>query len=61
MAYETKVILTLLAQNVGLSKSVKEAYNYVVKAASVEGIKLPTYEEFVKEHETGHQKNENEA
>ena len=49
MAYETKVILTLLAQQVGKSKTIKEAYNAIVRAANVEGLSLPTYEEFVKE------------
>ncbi|MCL2574402.1 MAG: hypothetical protein FWE34_07625 [Defluviitaleaceae bacterium] len=51
MAYETKVILSLLADHIGKAKSVKEAYNVVVKAANVEGLKLPSYEEFQKELE----------
>jgi hypothetical protein len=46
MAYETKVILNLLAQNIGRANSVKEAYNMVVSAASVEGMTLPSWEEF---------------
>ena len=46
MAYETKVILTLLSQQVGKAKTVKEAYTAVVAAANVEGMQLPTYEEF---------------
>ena len=49
MAYETKVILTLLAQQVGRAKSIKEAYTLIVKAASVEGMDLPSYEQFQKE------------
>ena len=49
MAYETKVILTLLAQQVGMAKTVKEAYTAIVRAANVEGVALPTYEEFMKE------------
>ena len=51
VAYETKVILTLLAQQIGRAKSIKEAYTIVVTAANVEGLKLPTYEEFLKEWE----------
>jgi hypothetical protein len=51
MAYETKVILMLLAQQIGKAKSIKEAYTLVAKAASVEGLVLPTYEEFIKEIE----------
>ena len=46
MVCETKVILTSLAEHIGRSNSVKEAYNCVVKAANVEGLKLPSYEEF---------------
>ena len=51
MAYETKVILTLLAQHIGRAKTIKEAYTLIVKAANVEGVKLPSYEEFQKELE----------
>ena len=47
MSYETKVILTLLSQQIGRARSVKEAYSLVVSAASVEGLKLPSYEEFI--------------
>lgn len=57
MAYETKVILTLLADKVGTSKSIPEAYNSIVKAASVEGLKLPTYKEFIKEKEREQKEN----
>jgi hypothetical protein len=49
MAYETKVILTLLAQQVGKAKNLKEAYTCIIKAANVEGLELPTYEEYKKE------------
>ena len=48
VSYETKVILTLIAQQVGKAKSLKEAYTAVVTAASVEGLELPSYEEFRK-------------
>jgi len=46
MAYETKVILTLLAEYIGRAETVEEAYECVVKAANVEGLQLPSYEEF---------------
>ncbi|MCL2378942.1 MAG: hypothetical protein FWC77_07435 [Defluviitaleaceae bacterium] len=49
MAYETKVILTMLAEYIGRAKSVEEAYNFVVKAANAEGLQLPSYAEFQKE------------
>ena len=48
MSYETKVILALLAQRIGMAKSVKEAYEAIVMAASVEGLELPSYEDFLK-------------
>ena len=51
MAYETKVILMLLAQQVGRAKTIKEAYTIIAAAANVEGVKLPTFEEFQKELE----------
>ena len=56
MAYETKVILSLLAQQVGKSKTVKEAYTAIVKAANVEGMDLPSYEDFIKELEADDEK-----
>lgn len=46
MAYETKVILKLLAQSIGKAKDVEECYDYIVEAANVEGMKLPSYEEY---------------
>ena len=49
MAYETKVILTMLANDVVKSKSLEEVYNFIAKAASVEGLNLPTYAEAKKE------------
>ena len=51
MGYETKVILALLARNIGKAKTVKGAYNAVVAAASVEGLELPPYEVASKEDE----------
>jgi len=46
VAYETKVILSLLSESIGRAKSVREAYDYVVNAANVEGVKLPSYDDF---------------
>ena len=46
MAYETKVILTMLAEYIGKAKTIREAYNFVVKAANVEGLELPSFDEF---------------
>ena len=51
MAYETKVIMTLLAERIARARTVKEAYTVVAKAAGVKGLKLPTYEETLKEFE----------
>ena len=51
MAYETKVILSLLAKNIGKARNVKEAYKAVVDAANVEGLLLPDYDEYQKELE----------
>ena len=51
MAYETKVILALLSQQIGRAKTIKEAYTLVVQAANIEGFQLPSYEEFQKELE----------
>jgi len=48
MAYETKVILTLIAEAIARSKSVKEAYGYVVRAANAEGLELPSFEDMKK-------------
>ncbi|MCL2018316.1 MAG: hypothetical protein FWG70_01035 [Oscillospiraceae bacterium] len=45
MAYETKVILTLLAKHVGKAETLEEAYEAIVEAACVEGLELPSYEE----------------
>lgn len=47
MAFETKAIFSLLSDSVGRTKSVKEAYNVIVKAANVEGVKLPSYDDFI--------------
>ena len=47
MAYETKVILTLIAEAIGRAETVEEAYTIIVQAASVDGVTLPSYEEFI--------------
>ena len=51
MAYETKVILALLARQIGNAETIEEAYTAIVEAANVEGLQLPSYEEFKKEKE----------
>ena len=53
MAYETKVILALLASLVGKADTLEEAYKAIVAAASVEGLELPSYEEVRKKHQDG--------
>ena len=45
MAYETKVILGLIARIILKSKTLKEAYNEVVRAANAEGIIMKPYDE----------------
>lgn len=45
MAYETKVILALLARCVADAGTVEEAYTAIVEAANVEDVQLPSYEE----------------
>ena len=51
MAYETKVILSLLAQQTVRSSSVREVYSIIAKAASAEGMTLAPYDEALKEVE----------
>jgi len=36
----------MIAEALARAKTVKEAYGFVARAASAEGLKLPTYEEF---------------
>jgi len=45
MAYETKVILRLLADRIADADDLEEAYESVVNAATVEGMKIPKYPE----------------
>jgi hypothetical protein len=44
MAYDTKFMIGLIAQNIAKSKTLKEAYDSVKVAACVEGMQLPSYE-----------------
>jgi rubrerythrin len=48
MAYETQVILKLLADSIGRVKTAREAYNIVARAARNEGVNVLSYEEFTK-------------
>ena len=45
MAYETKVILRMLANQIASAESLEEVYFYVQVAANVEGLEIPNYEE----------------
>ena len=47
MAYETKVILALLSQQIAKCKNIREAYDTVIMAANVEGLQLPSYDELL--------------
>jgi len=49
MAYETKAIFSLLADSIGRAKTVREAYNIIVKAANIEGVHIMSYEEFMEQ------------
>ena len=51
MAYETKVILKMVAEEIAKSKSLKEAYMFVENAANAEGLEIPKYEEAKKKYE----------
>ena len=43
MAYETKVILAMLAERISNATSIEEAYEVIRNAANVEGVQLPAY------------------
>ena len=45
MAFETKVLLSLLADAVAKTDNVKAAYEVIARAANVEGVQLPSYDE----------------
>jgi len=51
MAYDTKAMFSLIANNIAKSKTLSEAYAAVMEAANVEGVNLPTYEEKIAELE----------
>ena len=51
MAFDTKALLAVLGEGVGRAKTVREAYKYIQKAANVEGVRLPSYDDFLKEVE----------
>jgi hypothetical protein len=56
MAYETKVILTLLAQQISKCDTIEEAYLAVTMAANVEGLELPTIDEMKEKMKQAKQK-----
>ena len=45
MAYETKVILTLLADRIAVCENLEEAYEAVRNAANAEVLELPAFAE----------------
>ncbi|MCL2853039.1 MAG: hypothetical protein FWE20_08425 [Defluviitaleaceae bacterium] len=49
MAYETKVLLAILARYVAKADTLEDAYDAIKSAANVDGMNLPTYEEMVRE------------
>jgi len=51
VAFDTKALLSSIAQNVAKSKTLKEAYVSIMKTANVEGVCLPSYEEQLNEIE----------
>jgi hypothetical protein len=51
LAYETKVILALLARQIAKAETIAEAYGAVLMAANVEGMQLPELDEMVKKIE----------
>jgi len=49
MAYDTKVLLSLLAQAIVKAETVEEAYMIIARAANVEGVLLPPFAEMLAE------------
>ncbi|MCL2018212.1 MAG: hypothetical protein FWG70_00510 [Oscillospiraceae bacterium] len=45
MAYDTKVLLASLANNILKSETVKEAYTVIMEIANVEGLNIQPYDE----------------
>jgi len=58
MAFETKLILKLIAQEISKCVTAKEAYRCVRNAANVEGLKLPTFDGMKKELENDEDEDE---
>ena len=56
MAYETKVILRGLANQIALAKTAKQAFEMVRSSAQVEGLTIPDMEEVRKQLLLGDQK-----
>ena len=52
MAYETKVILTMVANYICRAKTLKQVYDYIAEAAKTEGIDMPSYDEKIKKLES---------
>ena len=49
MAYETKVILRMLANQVALAETTEQAFEMIRSAAQVEGVAIPEYDQVRKE------------
>jgi len=45
MAYDTKALLSLIANAIAKSETLKEAYAAIMEAANVEGVSILSYEE----------------
>ncbi|MCL2574837.1 MAG: hypothetical protein FWE33_00230 [Defluviitaleaceae bacterium] len=48
MALETKVILQMILHQIAMAENLKQAYDMVAAAASVEGMEVLSYEELLK-------------
>lgn len=51
VAYETKVILAMLAERISNATSIEEAYEVIRNAANVEGVQLPAYRDVIRQRE----------
>ena len=49
MAYETKVILRMLANQVALAETLEQAFEMIRSAAEVEGLSVPDYDDIRKQ------------
>jgi len=52
MALETKVLLLSLLQQVGMAKSLKDAYELIAMLAKADGVDVLSYEDFVEKYGT---------